>query len=291
MKRALAVVLSSSLLALGCAHGSGKSLSTLTSNSDAVVWEAGKKLLEKKQWEDARQHFKRIVEGFPQSEHVAEARIGLGDSYFKEGGDANYILAVSEYRGFLTLFPSHPRSEYAQFQVARSFDRQRNGPDRDATHTEKALEEYRTLLERYPTTQYVEETRVRIVDCRQNLARTEYLVGYFYQHTRRAYRAALSRYEVLVKDYPDYARMDEVLFRMAECLKVLGRTAEALPRVTEVLEQYPKSPYVGSARKLREQLVTTLGSVAPPPVPSPSPSPGASATPPLQGTPGPSPEP
>ena len=157
--------------------------------------------------------------------------------------------------------------------MAQSFYRQRNGPDRDPTHTEKALEEYETLLERYPATQYVEEARVRIVDCRQNLGRTEYLVGYFYQHTRRAYRAALSRYEVLVKDYPDYARMDEVLFRMAECLKVLGRRPEALPRVTEVLEQYPKSPFVGSARKLREQLVTTLGSVAPPPRSRPKPLP------------------
>jgi len=288
VKRALAAVAGAALLAQACAHG-GKSISTLTSSSDAVVWEAGQKLLEKKRFEEARQHFKRIVEGFPQSEHAPAARIALGDSYFREGGEANYILAVSEYRGFLTLYPSHPRSEYAEFQVAQSFDRQRHGPDRDATQTLKALEEYQRLLELYPATKYVEEARARIVDCRQNLARTEYLVGYFYQRTRRAYRASLSRYELLLKDYPDYARMDEVLFRSAECLSLLGRPAEALPRVTQVLEEHPKSPLLGSARKLREQLLIAVGTAAPPV--SPAPAPGALATPPLAGAPSPSPKP
>ena len=49
---------------------------------------------EKKQWENARQHFKRIVDGFPQSEYGPAARLALGDSYFQEGGTGNYILAV-----------------------------------------------------------------------------------------------------------------------------------------------------------------------------------------------------
>jgi outer membrane protein assembly factor BamD (BamD/ComL family) len=106
------------------------------------------------------------------------------------------------------------------------------------------------------------------VDCRQNLARTEYLVGYFYQKTRKAYRAALSRYEVLLTDYPDYARADEVLFRTAECLRYLGRFLEALPRVNQLLEDYPKSPLLDSARKLREELLAVAGSIAPPLTPT-----------------------
>jgi outer membrane protein assembly factor BamD len=293
MRRALAVALGAVLPVLACSHGGGtKSVGTLTSNSDNVVWEAGQKLYKQKHWEEARQHFKRIVEGFPQSDHAADARIALGDTYFDEGGEANYILAVSEYRGFLTLYPSHPRSEYAQFRVAVSFDRQRHGPDRDSTNTEKALEEYQRLLEIYPTTKYQEEARTRIVDCRQNLARTEFLVGYFYQRTRRAYRASLARYELLLKEYPDYARLDEVLFRTAECLRNLGRFNEALPRVNQILEDYPKSPLLDSARKLREEILTTVGpALAPPPAASggaPAPPPNPAASP---GTPSPAPPP
>jgi outer membrane protein assembly factor BamD (BamD/ComL family) len=78
MKRAVAVALGAALSILACSHGGPKSVGTLTSNSDNVVWEAGQQLLQKKRWEEARQHFKRIVEGFPQSDHAAEARIALG---------------------------------------------------------------------------------------------------------------------------------------------------------------------------------------------------------------------
>jgi len=278
MKRAVAAAICAALSTLACSHGGTKSVGTLTSNSDNVVWEAGQKLRKQKRWEEARQHFKRIVEGFPQSDHAADARIALGDTYFEEGGEASYILAVSEYRGFLTLFPSHARSEYAQFRVALSFDRQRQSPDRDSTNTERALEEYQRLLEMYPSTQYQEQARARIVDCRQNLARTEYAVGYFYQRTRKAYRASLARYEFLLKEYPDYARVDEVLLRTAECLRYLGRFLEALPRVNQVLEDYPKSPLLDSARELREQLLTIVGSAAPP-VAAPSATPGPPSLP------------
>src|SRR5262245_12687337 len=101
----------------GCAHGQ-PDLATLASNSDQVIWEAGQKALQKHQWDSARQHFRRIIEGFPQSEYGPAARLAMGDTYFQEGGDANYILAVNAYREFLTVYPSHPKSDYAQFQIA-----------------------------------------------------------------------------------------------------------------------------------------------------------------------------
>jgi outer membrane protein assembly factor BamD len=292
MRRLAAVVACFALTALACGHGSGKHLATLTSSSDDVVFEAGQKLATKHQWEDARQHFKRVVEGFPQSQHIAEARIGLADAYFNQGGDADYILAVSEYRAFLTLYPSNPKSEYAQFQVGQSFDRQRHGPDRDMSQTEKALEEYQRLLELYPSSTYVEQTRARIVDCRQNLARASFMVGYFYQKSRRACRAALTRYDSVEKDYPDYARMDEVLFRASQCLNVMGRFAEALPRISKMLEQYPKSPLAAPARKLADELRVTVQSVPPPPSPTPSasPTPAASTSPPAPPAPSPAPQ-
>jgi hypothetical protein len=49
------------------------------------------------------------------------------------------------------------------------------------------------------------------------------MAGYFYQKTRRAYRSAILRYESVLKDYPDYGHMDEVLFRLGECLALAGR--------------------------------------------------------------------
>ena len=248
MKRGLLVVLA--LLAASCG-GKSVDLSILSSPSDAVVWAAGEKALQKKDWPSARQYFKRIVDAFPQSEHQPDARLSVADSYFEEGGTANYVLAASSYHEFLTLFPQHQRSDYAQFRAGESYFKQRNSPDRDQTQTKEALEEYSKLLDVYPDSKYVEQTRARIQECRQTLARSHYMVAYFYQRGRQAWRSAISRYETIINDYPDYGKLDEVLYRYAECLAASGRYAEALPTIGRLQKDFPNSGYVAEAERLR----------------------------------------
>ena len=262
----------------GCAHGGEADITTLASNSDQVIWEAGQKALEKHQYEAARQHFKRIIDGFPQSEYGPAARLALGDSYFQEAGTASYILAVAAYREFLTIYPSHPRSDYAQFQTGECYFKQRNGPDRDQTPTHNALEEYQRLLEFYPSSSYMERARTRIKECRQSLGRAEYLAGFFYQRTRQSCHAAIARYQAILTEYPDYDQLDEVLYRLGECLGLSGRPAEALPHLGRLIEEFPKSDRVQDARDLMAEL-SARGAPAPP-SPSPAPSPPASPAPP-----------
>ena len=284
MKKAAALLLALPLAA--CAH-SGVDVATLSSNSDQVVWEAAQKAYEKKNWDAARQHFKRIIDGFPQSEHGPAARLGLAESHFQEGGAANDILAISEYRDFLTLYPSHPKADYAQFQVGEAYFQQKNSPDRDQAPTEKALAEYERLLDVYPQSPLVEKTRARIHECRQSLAKAEFMAGYFYQRTRQAWRAAILRYEGIVNDYPEYEDIEQVLFRMAECLAASGRKAEALPYLGRLLSEYPTTRYADEARRLMTALEQKPGPDAPPPpppaaqkVPAAPTSPNASSPPP-----------
>jgi outer membrane protein assembly factor BamD len=261
--------------AAACSHGQ-PDIATLTSNSDQVIWEAGQKAMQKHDWESARQHFRRIIDAFPQSQYAPSARLALGDSYVNEGGTASDILAIGAYREFLTLYPSHPQSDYAQYQVAESYFRQKSGPDRDQTQTIHALEEYERLLDLYSSSPYVENARGRIKECRQTLARAEYLAGYFYQKTRQYCRAALARYEGILKEYPDFDDLDLVLLHMAECLHAQGRAAEALPLLGRLLEEFPESDLAASARDLMEE----WASQAPAPAASPAATPASDAGPP-----------
>jgi outer membrane protein assembly factor BamD len=280
MRRGPLCLLACALVVSACG-GTRPDIATLASNSDQVIWEAGQKAAEKKQWESARQHFKRIIEGFPQSQVGPQARLALADSYFQEGGTGNYILAVSAYREFLTFFPTHPRSDYAQFQVGESFWRQKNGPDRDQTATAEALAEFQKVLELYPESAKAEETRARIRECRQSLAHAEFLAGVFYQRTRQACRASIARYEGILNEYPDYKGLDEVLFRLSQCLCQAGRGVEAQPHLAKLQEEYPNSPLTADAKAF-----TCETPVLPPPA-SPAPTPAVEAAP----TPSPTPTP
>jgi outer membrane protein assembly factor BamD len=258
----------------GCASSQGD-LSSLASSSDEIVWQAADKAFKKKQWDSARKYYRRIIDGFPQSEHLPGARLALAESHFNEGGAGNYVLAISAYREFLTLYPSHPRSDYAQFQTAEAYYLQRNGPDRDQTSTLKALEEYERLLDVYPNSSQVETARLRVASLRQSLGKAEFGAGYFYQRTRRAYRSAINRFEGILSDYPDYSGMDEVLYRLSECLVITARKAEALPHLSRLLAEYPNSKFAPPARALTEDLARQ-GVTAPPPPPVEAPTAGPS---------------
>jgi outer membrane protein assembly factor BamD len=285
------IVLCLALFAYGCASGGQADIATLASNSDQVIFEAGQKAAEKKQWEAARQYFKRIVDGFPQSQLGPAARLALADSHYGEAGTASYILAISEYRDFVTLYPSHPKSDYAQFRIGEAYFAQKNSPDRDQTSTYHALAEYEHLLEAYPSSPFIEEARGRISACRQSLGRAEFMAGYFYQKTRKAYRAAITRYEGVVNDYPDYDGVDEVLYRLGQCLVFAGRTREALPHLSKLIEVYPASEWADAAKKLMAEIppqaVPAPPSAEPaaPPAPAGAPPPDTSPETPVPSPP------
>jgi outer membrane protein assembly factor BamD (BamD/ComL family) len=94
----------------------------------------------------------------------------------------------------------------------------------------------------------------------------EYLAGYFYQRTRKLCRSAIPRYEGIVADFPDFEEMDEVLYRLGECLIEQRRGAEALPHLQRLIDDFPASSRVPAAR----QLMVGAGQGAPSPSPTPA---------------------
>jgi outer membrane protein assembly factor BamD len=242
--------------AIGCAGNRDPDIALLASSSDQIIWEAAQEAATSRNWEAARQYFRRIIDGFPQSQYGPGARLGLADSYFIQGGVGNEILAVATYREFLTLYPSHPKADYAQFMLAESQFAQTHSPDRDQTPTELALDEYNRLLDLYPSSPYIEASRARIQACRQSLARSNFLVGLFYQRTRKIPRAAITRFNIVLDKYPDYEGLDEVLFRISRAYVDLGRPAEAIPHLNRLFEVYPESEFSDDAQELMEAIPT-----------------------------------
>lgn len=272
MRARLLCGLIGAVLAAGCATGS-VDLEKLSSPSDEVVWQAAQDAVARKNWENARQYFRRIIDAFPQSKYQADSRIGLADSFLAQGGPGNSIMAVSAYREFLTLYPSAPQAAYAQYQAAEAYYKQRNKPDRDQTSTHQALDEFQRLLDVYPDSQYGEQARERIQECRQTVAEASFNVGYFYQKTRKAWRAAIFRYESVLRRYPDYEHLDIVLFRLGEALNASARFNEARPVFARLQQEYPESQWIAKAQELLAEM---------PEMAAPMPEPAAAAAPPTE---------
>lgn len=249
------IVLTLAALALAaCSSRRISDMNTTPARSDRAVWEEGQKLLAKKKWEESRIQLKRLIDGYPNSEYLPEARLATADTYFRQGGTANDVLAISEYRQYLTLYPSSPKADYAQFQIAECYFNQKHGPQRDQTPLRQALDEFQKTIDLHPDSPYAQKAKERLQQGRQTLARADFLVGLFYQRTRQSCRSAVYRFQSVLTDYPEYAGTDEVLLHLGQCLIVTGRKPEAAPHLQRLIDSYPASKFVPEARELLEKL-------------------------------------
>jgi outer membrane protein assembly factor BamD (BamD/ComL family) len=87
---------------------------------------------------------------------------------------------------------------------------------------------------------------VKEIEAKHNLQ-----VARYYLTRRKAYDGARDRLQEIIDTYPEFSRMDEVLFLMGEAQVKLGKEKEAADFYTKLLKTFPDSEF---AKKAREQL-------------------------------------
>lgn len=198
-----------------------------------------------KQYEEARRGFQELRRKDTTGDYVPLAQLRIADSYFEE---KEHELAVQEYRRFLDDYPRHKYASYAQHQVGQAYYRLILGPDRGFGYAVRALEEFEKLMADYPRNPYRETVQIKIERCREILADHEFLVADFY-FKRDAHRGTLDRLLGLMRDFPEYRGMDEVLYRVAVSYKALGKDAEADEYLDRLRERYPDSSLIEEAEE------------------------------------------
>jgi len=236
-----------------CASGPKKPPVGIT-DPDKFLWERGTDELNKKHWLTSREYFRQLMDSYPQSTYRADAKLGLADTYLGEGSAESNVLAINEYREFLSFYPTHERAYYAQFKLGMCHFYQMHGPDRDQTETHEAISELTAFVQRYPNSPLIGEGRARLREARDRLSDADYRVAYFYLRTQRFAPAAIERFNAILKGDPEYSRRDAVYFYLAQALLKVNRPAEALPLLDRLVSEFESSEYLEQAKKLAETL-------------------------------------
>jgi outer membrane protein assembly factor BamD len=263
-RRALLSALVLALLALtGCAERSTK-IPPGTAQPDQFLFERGNKALTDKKWFTAREFFQTLIDTYPQSTHRADAKLGLADAYLGDGSPASQVLAINEYREFLSFFPTSPRADYAQYKLAMSHFAQMPKAGRDQTETHEALTEFQVMFEKYPNSPLIGEARKNEREAKDRLGRSEYLVGLTY-HRLKWYPGTIARLQALLKSDPQFTDRDGVYYYLADALAKLNRQAESVPLLEKIGQEFEKSEYTEKAKKLLAEL--KIAAEKPPPTP------------------------
>lgn len=247
--RKLGIYILSLILILGAGMGCGKKNVEIDPNatSDQELFELGEQSINKDP-EKGRLYLRQVIDSFPRSFYAQRAKLVIADSYFKQGDEGSMIIAASEYREFISLFPYSPSAAYAQYQIAMSYFEKVLKPGRDQSKTEQALIEFRHVINKYPLSAEAEQAREKVRDCEERLAQHSFTIAYHY-YKRRAYKAAVSRLTEILTEFPSFAEMDRVYYILADSYFRGNMHEQSVPYFQKLISDYPKSRYASLAVK------------------------------------------
>lgn len=210
------------------------------------------KMIDQGEYQEARNLLLEIKNRDTTMNYGPKAQLKIAESYIKEEESE---LAIEEYRKFLREFPDHPYAPYAQYQIANIYFQDVKGPERGAGEAKKALEEFERLKKLYPRNPYRDIIDIKIEKCRDVMAAYEFMVGKFY-FKKESFKAAEGRFEGLIKNYPDYRNMPEVLYLLWKTYINLNEKEKAEGTYKELISRFPNSKEASKAKREYNKLIS-----------------------------------
>ncbi|MGB7319184.1 MAG: outer membrane protein assembly factor BamD [Planktotalea sp.] len=187
------------------------------------IFQRGEFELERKREDDAAFYFGEVERLYPYSSWAKRALIMQAFSYHK---DKDYENSRASSQRFIDVYPTDDDAAYAQYLLALSYYDQIEDVGRDQGLTFQALQGLRTVIERYPDSEYARSAILKFDLAFDHLAGKEMEIGRYYLQ-RDLYTASINRFRVVVEDFQTTTHTPEALHRLVEAYLSLGLTEEA----------------------------------------------------------------
>ena len=226
---------------------------------DKILYERAQASVKKGHYTEGRLDFQTLINTYPDSEYLAKAKLGVADSFYKEGGTSSLTQAIEEYKNFIVFFPFLDEAAYAQMQVGMAHYKLMEKADRDNSHALAAEDEFRTFLLKYPQSPYVPQAEQSMRNVQEILAQGEFGIAQFY-YLKKDYRASAARLIEVSSRYPLFSQNDQALWMLGEIYfqsraKLKNEEAKnvmsdsAAKCYDKILENYPGSDYTAQAKE------------------------------------------
>jgi outer membrane protein assembly factor BamD len=184
-------------------------------NTPEILYQRGYEAYQDGWYKKAIEYFQRVRDEFPLHNLAIIAEMGIADAHFT---DENYSEAEIAYNDFVSLHPTNENVPYAIYQLGMCHYKQMYSIDRDQTETMKAIKEFEKLIARFPASKFSLMAEKLVRECKQALGEQEFYVGQFY-FKRKHYKAALKRFETVMRNYANLGLDYKVNYFISETKK------------------------------------------------------------------------
>lgn len=192
------------------------------------LYEAAKRASDGGNYRDAITYYEQLEARFPFSNPARQGQLDLMYSYYKNREPDS---AIDQADQFIRENPAHPRVDYAyyikglvQFERNPNFIERWFNADlsqRPPIDARKSFQAFQTLLQRYPNSEYAQDSRQRMIFLRNRLANYEVYVANYYLK-RGAYVGAINRCKYAIENYDGAPQIRRALEIMAASYTKLG---------------------------------------------------------------------
>lgn len=224
--------------------GCGSSRSRAPQGSAEKLYEMAKKACDNGNYKEGIAYYESLEARFPFSNPARQGQLDLMWAYYKNREPES---AIDQADQFIRENPAHPRIDYAYYiKGLVQFERNPNFLERwfNADLTErppidarKSFQAFQTLVERFPNSEYAEDSRQRMIFLRNRLANYEVYVADYYLR-RGAWVGAINRAKYAVENYDGAPQLKRALEIMAESYRKLGMNDLAADSEKVLKENY-----------------------------------------------------
>ena len=211
------------------------------------LYEMAKKACDNGNYKDGIAYYESLEARFPFSNPARQGQLDLMWAYYKNREPES---AIDQADQFIRENPAHPRVDYAYYiKGLTQFERNPNFlerwfnadlSERPPIDARKSFQAFQTILERFPNSEYAEDSRKRMIFLRNRLASYEVYVADYYLK-RGAWVGAINRAKYTIENYDGAPQVKRALEIMAQSYHKLGM--EDLAADTEkVLKENYSSP-------------------------------------------------
>jgi outer membrane protein assembly factor BamD len=211
-----------------------------------VLYNQGLANVQAGQLTEASRKFNAIDKQHPYSEYARKAMVMRAFTDYRQG---QYSEAINTASRYLSLYPNDEDAAYAQYIVGLAYYRQIPEVTRDQRTSARAIAAFTEVIERYPESEYVQDSQAKLRYARDQLAGKEMQVGRYYLE-RKEFVAAANRFRLVVERYPNTRQIEEALARLVETYYAMGLESEAQTAAAVLGHNFPDSQWYADSFKL-----------------------------------------
>ena len=211
------------------------------------MYNQGKIAAKKERYNNAIKDFEALEAKYPYGKYTYKAQLAIIHAYYKKDEAASALAAADR---FIRMYPQHENIDYVYYMkgiinydenfstVYQYFPIDRSL--RDPTLAKQSFDDFKTLLQKYPNSDYAANARKRMVNLRNHLANYELHIADYYLR-KGAYIAAANRAGYIISQFNKTSVMPQALAIMVKSYRALGMNKLADDALATLNKNFPNS--------------------------------------------------